>query len=91
MSDESSGERDIGVMKAAEKEILEEKYLNRTAFQTITFSEVWMSILSFFVRQISNVFQMCKPLIGQLGILQFSQVKDTTKNFFSSFYMHLKF
>ena len=40
MSDESSGERDIGVMKAAEKEILEEKYLNRTAFQTITFSEV---------------------------------------------------
>jgi hypothetical protein len=34
---------------------------------------------------------MCKPLIGQLGMLQFSQVKDTTKNFFSSFYMHLKF
>ena len=32
--------RDIGVMKAAEKETLEEKYLNRTAFQTITFSEV---------------------------------------------------
>jgi hypothetical protein len=57
MSDESSGERDIGVTKAAEKEILEEKYLNRTAFQTITFSEVWMSILSFFVRQISNVFR----------------------------------
>ena len=31
MSDESSGERDIGVMKAAEKETLEEKYLIRTA------------------------------------------------------------
>jgi hypothetical protein len=39
MNDESSGERDIGVMKAAEKETLEEKYLNRTAFQTITFSK----------------------------------------------------
>jgi hypothetical protein len=37
MGDETSGERDIGVMKAAEKEILEEKYLNRTAFQTIIF------------------------------------------------------
>jgi hypothetical protein len=37
MGDENSGERDIRVMKAAD---LEEKYLNRTAFQTITFSEV---------------------------------------------------
>jgi hypothetical protein len=37
MGDESIGERYIGVMKAAEKETLEEKYLNRTTFQTITF------------------------------------------------------
>jgi hypothetical protein len=35
MGDEISGERDIDVIKVAEKEILEEKYLNRTAFETI--------------------------------------------------------
>jgi hypothetical protein len=35
MRDESSVEKDIGVIKAAVKEILEEKYLNRTAFETI--------------------------------------------------------
>ena len=40
MNDESNGERDIGMMKAAEKETLEEQYLNRTSFQTITFTEV---------------------------------------------------
>jgi hypothetical protein len=35
MRDEISGERNIGVIKAAEKEILEKEYLNRTAFETI--------------------------------------------------------
>jgi hypothetical protein len=91
MSDESSGERDIGVMKATENEILEEKYLNRIPFQTITSSEVWNIYVILLCQTNQQCFQMCKPMIGQLGILQFSQVKDTAKNFFSSFYMHLKF
>jgi hypothetical protein len=45
------------VMKAAEKEILEEKYLNRTAFQTIIFRWSLNVYITFFVRQINNVFR----------------------------------
>jgi hypothetical protein len=37
MGDESSGERDIAVMMGSRERDIGGKFLNRTAFQTITF------------------------------------------------------